>query len=71
MPTPNPEQTASVFSLLLYNFLNPLISKAAPMVHLPYDELPPLADSDHSKVLKDRTFKVRTLPMRRVLLTDS
>ncbi|KAG6371568.1 ABC transporter type 1, transmembrane domain-containing protein [Boletus reticuloceps] len=44
---PHPEQTASWLSLLLYSWLNPLISVAYTSKHLTADTLPPLADYDH------------------------
>ncbi|KAJ6559886.1 P-loop containing nucleoside triphosphate hydrolase protein [Mycena capillaripes] len=57
MPHPNPEQTASPFSLIFFNFLDPIIVLAYKLPHLPYDLLPPLADSDYSENLKKRGFK--------------
>ncbi|KAJ7167899.1 P-loop containing nucleoside triphosphate hydrolase protein [Mycena filopes] len=56
MPEPNPEQTASPLSLLLFSFLDPVILLAYKLPHLPYDLLPPLADSDQSANLKKRSF---------------
>ncbi|KAJ7919496.1 hypothetical protein B0H13DRAFT_2430321 [Mycena leptocephala] len=56
MPVPNPEQTASPLSLLLFTFLDPVILLAYKLPHLPYDLLPPLADSDSSEHLKKRGF---------------
>ncbi|KAJ7034289.1 P-loop containing nucleoside triphosphate hydrolase protein [Mycena alexandri] len=56
MPEPNPEQTASPLSLLLFTFLDPVIALAYKLPHLPYDLLPPLADSDSSEHLKKRSF---------------
>ncbi|KAJ7104533.1 hypothetical protein B0H15DRAFT_810457 [Mycena belliarum] len=53
---PNPEQTASPLSLMLFSFLDPIIFLAYKLPHLPYDLLPPLADSDHSENLKERGF---------------
>ncbi|KAF8885698.1 multidrug resistance-associated ABC transporter [Gymnopilus junonius] len=52
----NMEQTASLFSLMTYSFLDPVISEAYRVPHLPYDRLPPLADYDYSKNLTDRAF---------------
>ncbi|KIJ45712.1 hypothetical protein M422DRAFT_29796 [Sphaerobolus stellatus SS14] len=51
----NPEQTASWFSLFTYTFVDPLIWKAANYEHLPYEELPPLADYDRSEYLVDKS----------------
>ncbi|KAJ7485533.1 P-loop containing nucleoside triphosphate hydrolase protein [Mycena latifolia] len=56
MPTPNPEQTASPLSLILFSFLDPVILLAFKLPHLPYDLLPPLADTDYSENLKKRGF---------------
>jgi len=53
---PNPEQTACLFSLILYNFLDPLIFLAYRVPHLPFDDLPPLADYDETKNLVARSF---------------
>ncbi|KIJ45728.1 hypothetical protein M422DRAFT_29807 [Sphaerobolus stellatus SS14] len=51
----NPEQTASWFFLFTYTFMDPLIWKAANYEHLPYEELPPLADYDRSEYLVDKS----------------
>ncbi|KAG5644695.1 hypothetical protein DXG03_007918 [Asterophora parasitica] len=53
---PNPEQTASWLSLLLFGFLDATIWKAYRAPHLPLSDLPPLADSDHSKNLVRAAF---------------
>ena len=58
MPVPNPEQDAPLISLILFQFLDPLIFKAYKVKHLPYDELPPLADYDYVQLLKEKQFKV-------------
>ncbi|SJK98372.1 uncharacterized protein ARMOST_01637 [Armillaria ostoyae] len=55
--TPNPEQTARIISLILYFWLDPVVKAAYHVAHLPYDQLPPLADYDASKYLKARSFK--------------
>ncbi|EJC98975.1 multidrug resistance-associated ABC transporter [Fomitiporia mediterranea MF3/22] len=54
---PNPEQTASFISLLSFSFLDPLVSAAYHVPHLPAEQFPPLADYDCSKVLKKRGFR--------------
>ncbi|KIK51558.1 hypothetical protein GYMLUDRAFT_50501 [Collybiopsis luxurians FD-317 M1] len=54
---PNPEQTTSLFSLLLYNFMDPIVFEARRVEHLPYDHLPPLADYDYARNLRERAFK--------------
>ncbi|KAK7062494.1 ATP-binding cassette transporter [Favolaschia claudopus] len=56
MPVPSPEQTASPLSLILFSFLDPVIIQAYKLPHLPFDMLPPLADSDMSENLKKRSF---------------
>ncbi|KAG6830884.1 hypothetical protein H0H87_006879 [Tephrocybe sp. NHM501043] len=48
---PNPSQTASYLSLTLFSYLDPTIWFAYKVPHLPITDLPPLADSDHSKNL--------------------
>ncbi|KDQ56809.1 hypothetical protein JAAARDRAFT_132140 [Jaapia argillacea MUCL 33604] len=53
----NPEQTASILSLALYSFLDPVIYKGYKVPHLKAEELPPLADYDHTKNLVKRSFK--------------
>ncbi|KAF8671537.1 P-loop containing nucleoside triphosphate hydrolase protein [Rhizoctonia solani] len=51
---PNPEQTASLISLMTYTYLNPIIFAAYRAPKLEYDQLPPLADYDHAAVLRQR-----------------
>ena len=67
MPVPNPEQTASIFSLGFFFFLDPVVFEAYRVPHLPYDRLPPLADDDSIKNLKAAHFKVRELVRKFVL----
>ncbi|KAI0315280.1 hypothetical protein OF83DRAFT_1062391, partial [Amylostereum chailletii] len=55
---PNPEQMASLFSLAIYGFLDPLIFKAYWSKRLPPDELLPLADYDRTKHLVQQGFQV-------------
>ncbi|KAF8956143.1 P-loop containing nucleoside triphosphate hydrolase protein [Flammula alnicola] len=52
----NPSQTASWASLLLFGFLDSIVWKAYKMPNLPLTDLPPLADSDHSKYLVRAAF---------------
>ncbi|KAL9711361.1 hypothetical protein Ac2012v2_005906 [Leucoagaricus gongylophorus] len=52
----NPEQTASLFSLMVYTFLDPLLFLAARLPHLGHDQLFPLADYDHSRNTTKRAF---------------
>ncbi|CAE6385646.1 unnamed protein product [Rhizoctonia solani] len=49
---PNPEQTASLVSLVTYTYLDPVIFAAYRAPKLEYDQLPPLADYDHAAVLR-------------------
>ncbi|KAF8830087.1 hypothetical protein HHX47_DHR2000412 [Lentinula edodes] len=56
-PTPAPEQTTSLFSLVFYFFLDPVLFEARRVSHLPYDHLPPLADYDYAKNLRSRAFQ--------------
>ncbi|KAK0480768.1 hypothetical protein IW261DRAFT_1474488 [Armillaria novae-zelandiae] len=56
-PIPHPEQTAPLISLFLYFWMDPVVKAAYRVPHLPYDQLPPLADYDANKTLKARSFK--------------
>ncbi|KAF8594046.1 hypothetical protein BDV93DRAFT_529547 [Ceratobasidium sp. AG-I] len=53
---PAPEQVASLISLALYNFVEPLIWAAYRAPKLAYEQLPPLADYDRAAHLKARGF---------------
>ncbi|KAF9062353.1 P-loop containing nucleoside triphosphate hydrolase protein [Rhodocollybia butyracea] len=55
-PVPNPEQTVSLFSLGMFFFLDPIVFEAYRVPHLPYHRLPPLADTDSAKNLRDAHF---------------
>ncbi|KAE9407351.1 P-loop containing nucleoside triphosphate hydrolase protein [Gymnopus androsaceus JB14] len=57
MPVPNPEQIASFFSLGMFFFLEPVVFEAYRVPHLPYERLPPLADHDSAKHLKEAHFQ--------------
>jgi hypothetical protein len=57
MAVPNPEQTASIFSLAFYFFLDRIIFLAYRESQLPEDELYPLCDTDASAYLTARSFK--------------
>lgn len=59
MPIPNPEQTASLWSLMTYTFLDPIVWLAYRIPHLSHDQLPPLSDYDYAKYLKKQSFPVR------------
>ncbi|KAE9384990.1 P-loop containing nucleoside triphosphate hydrolase protein [Gymnopus androsaceus JB14] len=54
---PNPEQTCSLLSRLLFVFLDPIIIKAYFSPNLPYEDLPPLSDSDYAGYLKKKSFR--------------
>jgi hypothetical protein len=58
MKVPNPEQTASIFSLMVYSFLDPVIFEAYRVPHLSHERLPPLADYDYAKRLTEHAFPV-------------
>jgi hypothetical protein len=60
MEVPNPEQTASVLSLITYSFLDPLIFKASRVPHLSHEQLPAMADYDRANYLREKAFPVRT-----------
>ncbi|KAI9434147.1 hypothetical protein H4582DRAFT_2112597 [Lactarius indigo] len=53
----NPEQTASLLSMMLYTFLDPIVFLAYRVPHLSHDMLPPLADYDYTRNLVERSFK--------------
>ncbi|KAF8310670.1 ATP-binding cassette transporter [Clavulina sp. PMI_390] len=53
---PSPEQTASIMSGLLFSYMGPLVIEASKRPHLPFDDLPPLADVDRSRHLRAQTF---------------
>ncbi|KAI9444468.1 hypothetical protein H4582DRAFT_1805817 [Lactarius indigo] len=53
----NPEQTASLLSMMLYTFLDPIVFLAYRVPHLSHDMLPPLADYDYTRNLVKRSFK--------------
>lgn len=55
---PNDEQTACILSMMLYNFLDPVISLGYRTPHLSWDQLPPLADYDYTKNVVKRGFPV-------------
>ncbi|KAF9483581.1 multidrug resistance-associated ABC transporter [Pholiota conissans] len=56
MPFPNPEQTTSLFSLLSYSYLSPIISLGSYNEHVGADQFPPLCDSDASEHLVKKSF---------------
>ncbi|KDR82378.1 hypothetical protein GALMADRAFT_56800 [Galerina marginata CBS 339.88] len=56
MPSPNPEQTASLFSLLTYSFMDSTVFLGYKVPHLSVDQLSPLADYDASKYQTEKNF---------------
>ncbi|KAJ6578766.1 multidrug resistance-associated ABC transporter [Mycena vulgaris] len=57
MEVPNPEQTASIISLVTFSFLDATIFLAHRLTRLPYELLPPLADYDSAKYLRSTSFR--------------
>lgn len=53
---PHPTQHASILSLILYAWLDRTVLKACSVTYLGLDDLPPLADDDHTKNLVKRAF---------------
>lgn len=64
MKTPNPEQTASILSLAVYSFLDPVVYLANRVPKLTSEQLPPLADYDYTKNLRAGSFPVRLVSPR-------
>ena len=64
---PNPEQTASILSMMLYNFLDPVVFSAYRISHLSFEQLPPLADYDYTKNLVRRSFPVSVNQTTRII----
>ncbi|KDR74315.1 hypothetical protein GALMADRAFT_250126 [Galerina marginata CBS 339.88] len=56
MPVPNPEQTASIFSMMTYTFLDSVIFLGYKVPHLRADQLPPMADYDAAKYRIENAF---------------
>ncbi|VDB89909.1 unnamed protein product [Peniophora sp. CBMAI 1063] len=56
-PEPNPEQTASILSLITFSFLDKHIFLAYRLPHLGFDLLPAIADYDRTAHLVKRSFK--------------
>ncbi|KAF8832671.1 hypothetical protein HHX47_DHR1001791 [Lentinula edodes] len=57
LPEPSPEQTASIFSLATYAFIDRLVLAAYRVSHLDFNQLPLLSDHDSAKYLKSLSFK--------------
>ncbi len=58
MPVTNDEQTCSLFALVVYSYLDPIIFLGGRVPHLRFDQLPPLSDTDFSKHLTSEAFPV-------------
>jgi len=58
MPFPIAEQTCSIFSLMFYFHLDPIIFLGYRVPHLKSDQLPPSPDSDYVKNLLSKHFPV-------------
>ncbi|KAJ7082396.1 P-loop containing nucleoside triphosphate hydrolase protein [Mycena belliarum] len=56
MPEPNAEQTASLLSLIMFSFLDPLVWTAYKAPQLPFEAFPPLADTDDARNLRTQAF---------------
>ncbi|KAF8963033.1 multidrug resistance-associated ABC transporter [Flammula alnicola] len=56
MPVTNDEQTCSLFALVMYTYLDPIIFLGYRVPHLKFDQLPPLSDTDYSKNLTSKAF---------------
>ncbi|KAF8307176.1 P-loop containing nucleoside triphosphate hydrolase protein [Clavulina sp. PMI_390] len=65
-PTPpNLEQLSSLWSILTFSFVNPLIHAGLTHAHLPYEELPLLADDDQSGYLREQSFHLLDPTLRK------
>ncbi|KAF8071880.1 hypothetical protein FPV67DRAFT_1779021 [Lyophyllum atratum] len=53
----NPEETASLFSLFTFSFLDPLIFLGFRHRQLSFDQLPPLAEYDHASHINSDAFR--------------
>ena len=60
MKVPNPEQTASILSLVSYSFLDPLVFEAYKVPHLSHERLSTIADYDRTEHVREKAFPVRT-----------
>ncbi|TFK33331.1 hypothetical protein BDQ12DRAFT_700806 [Crucibulum laeve] len=54
---PTPDQTASLWSLATFSFLDGIIFLGYRLPHITWDQLPPLADYDHAKYLKENAAR--------------
>ncbi|KAJ3910566.1 P-loop containing nucleoside triphosphate hydrolase protein [Lentinula edodes] len=58
LSAPNPEQTASLLSLIFFTYLDSLVWKASKEPHLSTDALPPLSDNDQSRILRSKAMSM-------------
>ena len=59
-PPATPEQTASLFSLLTYGFLDEVVALPRRNTTIPAEMLPSLSDYDHAEILLERGVGVST-----------
>ncbi|KAJ3895455.1 P-loop containing nucleoside triphosphate hydrolase protein [Lentinula edodes] len=55
---PNPEQTASLLSLVFFTYLDSLVWKASKVPHLSTEALPPLSDNDQARILRAKALSM-------------
>ncbi|KAJ3815366.1 P-loop containing nucleoside triphosphate hydrolase protein [Lentinula aff. lateritia] len=58
LSAPNPEQTASLLSLVFFTYLDSLVWKASKVPHLPTEALPPLSDNDQARILRAKAMSM-------------
>ena len=58
MPEPNPEQTCSILSRMVFAFLDSVIWEGYRTPHLTVEQLPPLCDYERMKYMSKRSFPV-------------
>ena len=58
MSKPNPEQTCSILSMMVFAFLDPVIWEGYRTPHLTVEQLPPLCDYERMKYMSKRSFQV-------------
>ncbi|GAW05721.1 ABC transporter [Lentinula edodes] len=58
LSAPNPEQTASLLSLVFFTYLDSLVWKASKVPHLSTEALPPLSDNDQARILRAKALSM-------------
>ncbi|KAI0753304.1 P-loop containing nucleoside triphosphate hydrolase protein [Daedaleopsis nitida] len=53
---PSKQQTASIFSFVVFGWLDDMVAKASRVSHIPLSDFPPLANANATKRLADRSF---------------